>query len=44
MIDVVPDKKANPSLETFQFGVEVGSAEKDGQKRMRTDSIEVAYQ
>jgi len=43
VIEVVPNKKANPSLETFQFGVEVGSAEKDGQKRMRTDFIEVAF-
>ncbi|NWL89445.1 hypothetical protein DMN77_17980 [Paenibacillus sp. 79R4] len=41
VIDVVPDKKMNPSAELFNLGIEVGSAEKDGQKLMGTDSIEV---
>lgn len=41
VIDLVRDKNDNHEIETFEFGVEVGSKEVEGRKLMGTDSIKI---
>ncbi|RKP47900.1 hypothetical protein D7Z26_22055 [Cohnella endophytica] len=41
MIDIIPDENGPHHPEVSKIGVEVGSNEKEGQKMMGTDSIEI---